>query len=265
MKMLKYFIKNCPGPCAGKCSKSEYQKNIKNVKLFFEGKKQRIIASLKKEMKQASKTQSYEKAARIRDQIRALEHIEGTAAITHKEKRGVALSELGKVLGLKIDIGFRVEAYDISNLFGKEATGSMVVFSGGIPQKEEYRKFKIKTVDSINDYAMFSEVFRRRFSGTHKDWADPDLIILDGGQGQLRIVREVLRRLGVKIPILAIAKSPSRKKIDLYFEKDGKFHYIPTSKVGTELINLLTQIREEAHRFAISYHKILRRKNLIGK
>lgn len=273
---LQYFIKNCPGPCIGRISRRDYKKNIKNIILFFSGRKKRLVRSLHQEMKKRARACEFEQAAKLRDQIRALAHIEGTAAITQKERRDTALAELSKILGIKFSLDSRIEAYDISNIMGKEATASMAVFVGGIPDRGLYRKFKIKTIKEINDYTMFSEVFQRRFSGTHKDWPSPDLIIIDGGQGQLNTVNRVISGLGIRVPVLAIAKGVERKKVDLYFKPDSgqvrlsgggarMIVYIPTKKLSPELLNLLTQIRDEAHRFAISYHRLLRRKKFVAK
>lgn len=148
----------------------------------------------------------------------------------------------------------RIETYDISNIQGKLATGSMVVFINGQTQKDQYRKFRIKTQDTPNDYAMLQEVLHRRFAGNkHKNWSKPDLIIIDGGRGQLSSAKQMLDKLKLNIPIAALAKKQEKL-------------YIPSQKEPARLpfdspaLYLLQNMRDEAHRFAISYHKLLRSK-----
>ena len=145
----------------------------------------------------------------------------------------------------------RVEGYDISNLQGTLATGSMVVFEGGLPNKNEYRKFKIKTVEGQNDVASLAEVLKRRMK--HQEWALPDLILLDGGKGQLKAAK------GFDLPTIALAKIG---------DKDGKLfskfskNYAQLSKLPKEIAHLLIKVRDESHRFAIGYNKKCREINI---
>lgn len=150
----------------------------------------------------------------------------------------------------------RIEAYDISNISGADAVGAMVVFENRKLERSSYRKFKIKTVLGIDDVAMMKEVLERRFGN---DWTKPDYIFLDGGKGHLAMAKKLLNSLGLKIPIIAVAKGPTRKKLDLYFAnccRNAINHRLYDDE------NLIGQIMDEAHRFAISYHRKLRGKRM---
>lgn len=232
---FEYEVGLCPGVCIGAISKKDYAKIIKNLSLFFEGKKDKVIAMFNKEMRAASKREEYEKAERIKRKIFALQHIQDTALIHDDDI--LSLSETAPH-------GTRIEGYDISNISGTAAVGSMVVFVNGVPDKNEYRKFKIQTVTGPNDIAMLREVLTRRF---HNKWTLPDLILIDGGKGQVNVANEVLHELGISIPVVGLAKGAERKRNDL----------IGTLPSGFAMETLI-QVRDEAHRFAISYHKRVR-------
>ncbi len=234
-----YEIGLCPGTCVGAISRADYIKNINHLKLFLEGKKVRVIKTLEKEMTTAGRKLEFERAEKLRRQIFALKHIEDTAFISDSE------IVMPKTEGLPIR-PFRIEGYDISNISGMSAVGSMVVFENGKSNKDEYRKFKIRTVVGPNDVAMLAEVLGRRFR--HANWPLPDLILIDGGLPQTNAAYRAMRAAGLKIPLVGLAKGPERKRNDI---------------VGAVPKNVslktLIQVRDEAHRFAISYHKALRR------
>jgi excinuclease ABC subunit C len=236
-----YQIGLCPGTCTEDFSRTEYLKNIKNLELFFEGKKKKIVQSLKKEMAAASRTTEYEKAEKAKRQLFALQHIQDVALIGEEKIRDAGRRPQTE----------RIEGYDISNISGTSAVGSMVVFLGGEPERNEYRKFRIRTVFGPDDTGMMKEVLTRRFRNA---WPKPDLILIDGGAGQVNAAREVLRKFELKIPIVGLAKGPERKRNDLI----GK---IPEF---TDLKTLI-RTRDEAHRFAIGYHKKIRERGFIGK
>jgi excinuclease ABC subunit C len=225
----------CPGPCAKAVSQKDYLKNIKNITLFLEGKKKRIIKILEKEMAENARYKKFERAAEMRDKIFALKHLEDSALIYRKE-----------VLSLK----GRIEAYDISNISGKFAVGSMVVFEDGVNKKEEYRRFKIKNVEGINDVAMLQEILERRLK--HTEWKWPDLILLDGGKGQFNAIKKILKKNNSEVFLASVAKGPDRKGSELF--KNSKKIIIPA--------NLAKMITNEAHRFAIGYHRKLREKEI---
>ncbi len=230
----------CPGICVKKITPKEYKKTIKNISLMFSGKTSKIIKNLKKEMKDSALHLEFEKAEKIKKQIFALEHIRDTGLINNSD-----FAEENNIKNSKK----RIEGYDISNISGDWAVGSMVVFSGGEPHKSEYKRFKIKTINQINDLAMLREVLLRRFS--HKDWQLPDLIVVDGGENQVNIAKEVLSDFNLRIPVIGIAKGPKRKRNDFY----GDIAVVMS--IGKDL---LVSVRDEAHRFAVKYHRILRSK-----
>ena len=240
---FEYEIKLCPGTCIGVVDETQYKNMIKKLVLFFRGKKDLIVYELETEMKTASKNMEYERANIIKKQIFALTHIRDTALISD-DRIGVAKS------GDNIE---RLECYDISNISGASSVGSMVVFSNESgewsPKKNEYKKFRIRTISLPNDVGMMKEVITRRFS--HTEWKFPDIILVDGGLGQVNGVKEVLKRMNIKIPVLGIAKGSERKRNDIL----GK---IPTWITLSALI----AARDEAHRFAIAYHKKIRKQNM---
>lgn len=171
-----------------------------------------------------------------------------------KNELAKASAELARTLNIFNKPLKRIETYDISNIQGKLATGSMVVFLNGQPEKNQYRKFRIKTTNTPDDYAMLQEVLRRRFAGgKHKNWNKPDLIIIDGGRGQLSAANKVLTELKLNIPIASLAK----KQEELYIPNQKKPLCLP---FDSSALYLLQNMRDEAHRFAISYHKLLRSK-----
>jgi len=225
------------------------------VKLFFAGKVKNLIKEFEKDMKNASMNKQFEKAALFRDRIRALEHIREIAIFRKEESEqlrfDVALSQLKKMLQLK-NIPCFIEAYDISNIFGKEAVGSLVAFRNGLPDKNNYKRFKIKTVKGIDDYQMIQEVLKRRFQKKDKL---PDLILIDGGKGQLNAALKVLEDLPGKIDVISIAK----RNEEIFVKVKNNFQKIVLEKDSPELL-LIERIRDEAHRFAIIYHRLLRAK-----
>lgn len=244
---FEYHMGMCPGVCFGKLSQAEYAETIKQLKLFLRGKKKEAIRSLQTEMKIKSKNMEFEKAARLRDQIFALQHIQDVALI-----RDEALD------GLK-PLPARIEAYDISNISGQFSVGSMVVFTDGLIDKSQYRKFKIKTVNppagGADDIASLKEVISRRLN--HPEWKMPEIILVDGGQGQVNGIKEILSEHKIDIPVIGIAKGPKRDRNDIITSD-------PSTGSGQVDIDkkLLIRLRDEAHRFAISYYRTLHRKSL---
>jgi excinuclease ABC subunit C len=243
---FNYEIGLCPGTCVGLITHEDYMKNIERLKLFFEGKKKSIVKALEKDMKAASKKQEFERAEALRRQMFALQHIRDTALISDNDTL-VAVGGVAAVGGSPaLRPGYRIEGYDISNISGTSAVGSMVVFEDGEPNKNEYRKFKIRSIFQPNDVGMLTEVLERRFA--RSDWPMPDLVLIDGGLAQVNAARRVLLRALIKTPIIGIAKGPKRDRNDI-------IGLIPKGVQKTTLI----KVRDEAHRFAISYHKVLRR------
>ncbi len=237
---------------------ANYKKNIKKLILILHGKKKAVLNLLKQEMKQLAKENKFEEAGKIRDKIYALQQVISHASVINQQNlaaAGAALT-LNKILGIKKDI-HKIECYDVSNIQGKQATGSMVVFVGGKPDKSQYRKFKIKIENTPNDIAMLKEVLERRF--LHKEWKYPDAILIDGGKAQLNVAIKVKNeKLETKrIKVISIAK----RNNELYIE--GRDKPILLKTLPREIFNLILQLDDEAHRFAITYHKTLRKKNLL--
>jgi len=258
-----YHIGRCPGVCIGAVTHKEYMKNIRNVVLMLEGKKAQVIKNVKLKMQNEAKRENFEEAEKLRRKLFALEHIRDVAVLgTDYRLQSIDYSpHVINVLG-------RIEGYDISNISGTSAVGSMVVFQDGETRKNEYRRFRVKTVKGINDVAMMREVLHRRFS--HDDWARPDLIVIDGGWGQVNAAQEVvadIRRTVLRsgrrtvlrdIPIVGIAKGFKRKQDRPIFEKDN----LELTRIVENYNDLLLRVRDEAHRFAVAYHRKRMRKRL---
>lgn len=245
----------CPAPCIGKITSQEYKELVEQIKLFFGSRYEKLLYELTNKMRQASKEHNFEDAARIRDQINAL------SVFTQGRINSVGLNELEdlkNLLKLKT-IPQRIEGFDISNISGKEACGSMVSFYKGLPDKDNYRRFKIKLTGKIDDYAMLREVVFRRYQRLkNENLALPDLILIDGGKGHLLTAYEVIRELGLVIPMMSIAKEHEHIYV---LGRDNPIKL----KNDTSALNLIRRVRDEAHRFAVSYHHVLRRKKIIGK
>jgi len=252
---MYYRLGLSPAPCIGRINKKQYAKTIKNISLILEGKTDTLIKKLSREMNLRAKQQEFEEAARIRDQINALTAIGPSNVTAGSQSELEALKNLLRLT----KIPERIEAFDISNIYGKEATGSMASFYRGIPDKDNYRRFRIKTVEAIDDYKMLSEVLKRRYSRLIEEkLALPDLILIDGGKSHLLTAQKALKELDIGIPLVSIAKEQE----NIYTK--GKARPVKLSS-DTPALNLIRRVRDEAHRFALSYHRILRRKKIIGK
>jgi excinuclease ABC subunit C len=232
-----YQIGLCPGPCAGKISRADYQKNIHRLILILEGKRDLVRKRLEKKMKALAKEEKFEQAITLRYTVFALKNL-----------KDIFLSQKGAVSFKTVQgIPDRLEAYDISNLAGDFAVGSMVVFSYGKKDLAEYRRFKIRKKQTPDDPAMLREVLERRF---HHSWPKPNLIFMDGGLIQLRAAQQVIKKDKLRIPVVSAAKGPSRKGFRIFKSQKN----IPINK------ELLIEASAEAHRFAIAYHRQLRNK-----
>jgi len=255
-KPCLYFRLNlCPAPCAGKITAPDYQEIINHIKMFLSSKYEDLLNKLSLKMQALAEEKKFEEAAKIRDQIMALSVMN---QITKPEINLIALEDLKRILKLE-KLPQRIEAFDISNISGKLATGSMVSFYKGKPDKNNYRRFRIKTVEGINDYKMLEEIIYRRYQRLiSENLPLPDLVLIDGGRAHLRVAKRVIEKLGIKIPLVSIAKD----KENIYLEK----RRIPIKlNIDTAGLNLIRQIRDEAHRFALKYHHLLRRKEIIDK
>lgn len=256
-------IGKCPGVCSGAISKTDYRKTIRQLMLFFSGKKEQLLRQLAREMKTAAKDGRFEEAAKLRDRVFALEHIKDISLITREEEDLRAKWRSDNAVRPFIDIDGRIEAYDIAHISGTSNVASMVVFENGKPNKQEYRRFRIKGFEGANDVAAMEEVMRRRLMRnmrTPNAWPLPELMIIDGGEGQVQRVQEVLDEMGVKVPIVGIAKGFDRKQDRLVFDASNK----ELARVVSSFKEVLQLARDEAHRFAGDYHRLLRSKRSLG-
>ncbi len=248
----------CPGPNPDLV---EYKKNIKKFVLILKGKKNNVLNSLKKEMKKMSSEKEFEKAAKIRDTISNLQQIMSHTRVIEAEKIKIdSWNKTAKILKVIVGINkniSRIEAYDVSNIQGTQATGVMIVFINGKPDKNLYRKFKIKIDGKPNDIAMLKETLERRFA--HPEWELPELILIDGGIAQLNIGIKVKQQKPEtkEIKVISIAK----KYKELFIE--NRKNPILLKTFPQEIFNLIINLDDEAHRFAITYHKKLRKKYLL--
>lgn len=263
-----YQINRCLGPCAGKVSHKEYMDFvIKPLILFFEGKKQSVIRQWKKEKLVFEKQGKVEEAIKRDYYIKHMEKVlENTKVLSVAEKYASDTVELAKVMGLP-KVPDRIEGYDISNIFGSSAVGSMVVFRDGEPDKSQYRKFKIRLEKEVTnrkkgDVWMLEEMLERRFNN---DWPLPDLIIIDGGKAQLNVAVKILKRHKLQISLVGITKGEglrSAKAPDkLYFPGESQPLKLPLASAA---LHLIKRVRDEAHRFAITYHRKIRSKQFLA-
>ncbi|MFB6225818.1 MAG: GIY-YIG nuclease family protein [Candidatus Paceibacteria bacterium] len=252
---LYYQMGECLGVCTGEISPEKYkEKVIEPLKQFLSGGKEELIEELKQKMEQESKQKNFEEAARVRDQIKALNRIHDVALLNK--------SFIEDSMSInRLDIN-RVEGYDISNLGKTDKVGSLAVFEDGEARKDQYRKFKIKSVEGQSDLDCLREVIERRakYIGEETDFSesDPDLILVDGGKAQVNVVREALKEKNLEIPVCGIAKGPDRDKNRLIVEglEPKLIKWVENHK------QTLIELRDEAHRFALKYQKKLREEKL---
>ena len=259
-----YHLGQCPGACVGEISREDYKKIIARFSKFMDGKASLLVDELIIEMNMASKNQNYEEAARIKKTLGGIGYLTQTNRVQAylenpnflEDQRIKALEELRRSLNLS-KIPERIEGYDISNIQGKEAVASMVVMTSGEIDKSQYRKFKMRVDGKPNDYAMHQETICRRMR--HKEWQTPDILLIDGGKGQVSAVFEQIQKTGSEefknIPIFGIAK-----RMEWLYTPDGKEIRLPKSNKG---LQLLQRLRDESHRFAINFYRNLHGKILL--
>ncbi|MCE9586060.1 GIY-YIG nuclease family protein [Candidatus Uhrbacteria bacterium] len=251
-----HHLKLCPGVCVDAVDKKVYQKTIRDLTRFFEGKKEDILKDYQKQMVKLSKERKYEEAGEIRNKVYFLEHIQDVAVLKRDDE---LVDKIRPGEGMVVNLFGRIEGYDISNISGTSQVASMVVFESGAPAKAEYRKFKIKTVEGPNDVASLRETLMRRFK--HDEWRMPDLILIDGGLPQVHAAEEVMHHLNIQIPVVGIAKGAQRKRNDIICSQVS----IELCELCRKYVDLLAQVRDEAHRFAITFHRSVRSKAFLGK
>lgn len=259
-------------------SSKEYKENLKRLIRYMEGGRKAIVSELEKEMKQAAKLHDFENAARLRNNISDLKALQQKIMFGDKEfldiSKDKALSDLVELLSLP-KVPARIEGYDISHMGGTNVVASMVVFTNGVSDRANYRKFKTR-IEHNNDFYNMNETIMRRLSEKNlKAWGAPDLILIDGGKGQLDAALKARDERGATIPFIGLAKREeqividhARSNVQLNKQKLEQLEGYITSTEGFTLINLphsshiiklLQRIRDESHRFAVSYHTVLKR------
>lgn len=252
---LYYHIGLCGAPCIQKQTRQDYLKTIRRIQLILDGKKDILLRKLTQEMEESSRRRDFERAAGLRDQLRAIGALySGTKDVNFFKEA----EQLKRAFNLP-DLPKRIETFDISHTMGRQSVGSMVSFFNGRPDKNHYRRFRIKTVDGIDDVRMIAEVVRRRYSRLKAEQRLlPDLILIDGGKGQLSAACRELKSLDLDIPVVSLAK----REEEVFLPGKRNPVVLPKNSLG---LKLLQRCRDEAHRFAVSYHRILRGKKAIER
>ncbi|MBR3256314.1 GIY-YIG nuclease family protein [Candidatus Saccharibacteria bacterium] len=253
-----------PGIEISKSTAKDYKRNLKKMIRYLEGDRKKLLLELEKTMRKEAAKGNYEAAAEARDQLIGLKELQKKIVFSDKEFLDIssdqALRQLQKIANLKTPPR-RIEGYDISHQSGKNTVGSMVVFINGASARNEYRKFKIRT-SSSNDLKSMHEMLERRLK--HKEWGFPDLIILDGGKTQVNTILPLVKEHNIAV----IGRNKSGNH-----SKSAKVTLVIPSTEGLEQLELpagghaarlIARVDEEAHRFAITYHSLLKRKNMLN-
>lgn len=273
---LQYHLGLCPGVEEQKISSRDYKATLHKLIMYLKGQRQQLTKQLETEMRRASTQQQYERAAQLRNQIRDLKELQKQILFSDREfmdiSKDQALVGLMRLLGLS-EVPRRIEGYDISHMQGTDTVASMVVATNGMADKSEYRKFKLR-IPGNNDFVHMHEVLTRRFSGEHADWPQPDLLLIDGGKGQLAAAIEALEAKKITVPVIGLAKRleeivvhKTRSHITLhageargaYITESDDFDVVLLPQ-EEHIVKLLQRIRDESHRFAVSYHTVLKRR-----
>lgn len=247
---LNYHIGNCLGfcclknPAVSKPQIDEYLKGTQNIRNILNGKKKVVIKKMINQLRLDDKSELFSQIIKLQ------KFFTNTTVIYSRHEVNRTLLNMRKYLAL-IHPPVRIEGYDISNISGVFATGSMVVFINGQADKNEYRKFKIKTITSSDDTGMLKEIIGRRFK--HQEWQFPDLILVDGGKGQVNAVSSILKSLSIDVPVIGIIKNEKHFGERLLLGSKNKI--IPLDDLPVGVKDLLLQVDSEAHRFAIQYYR----------
>lgn len=275
---LQAHLGLCPNPEEGKIDSSTYKRsNIHHLVMYLSGQQDKLMQQLERDMTKAAKKQDFEGAARARNQLNDLRALGKQMIFGDKEAFDLSLDQalVGLTERLRLPSApRRIEAYDISHMQGSDNVASMVVFNDGVPNRDEYRRFKMR-LEGNNDFAHMREVIRRRFSGKNlTDWPKPDLLLIDGGKGQLSSALAVLDEFGINIPAIGLAK----REEEIIRRRDAstpidRGHYEDEAWISanvdfeiillpkdSHILHLLQRVRDEAHRFAVTYHLLLRGK-----
>lgn len=279
---LHYHLGLDPGLEEGRTSLEDYRANLRRLMGFISGKRVSISRELEKDMSQAAKNQDFELAARLRDQLTSLRRLNQQIIFSDKEfldlSKDQGMSELVELLSLQ-KYPKRIEGYDISHMQGTDVVASMVVFTNGVSNKNQYRKFKTKE-DINNDFKNMNETIYRRFSEAHlSKWGKPDLVLIDGGKGQLDAAIKARNLRGEnEVAFIGLAKREEQIVIDIKqsnvvvnyrLVQQLKGHAIQSDNFilitlpkSSNITKLLQRVRDESHRFAVSYHSTLKTKRV---
>ena len=279
---LHYYLGLDPGLEDGRTSLEDYRANLRRLMAYIGGNRVAIIRELERDMKKAANHQDYEKAAKIRDQLESLRRLSQQIVFSDKEfldlSKDHGLNELVELLMLN-NYPKRIEGYDISHMQGTDVVASMVVFTNGVSNKTQYRKFKTKQ-NINNDFFNMNETIGRRFSPNRlKGWGIPDLVLIDGGKGQLDAAINARDDSSMsKVPFIGLAKREEQIVIDInrsnvilnhgclqrlggHAVQSNDFILVTLPK-STNIVKLLQRVRDESHRFAVSYHSTLKNKRV---
>jgi excinuclease ABC subunit C len=267
----------CPGPETGELDEKSYKSSLKKLVRVLEGQRKTLVKELEVDMRKASRVSEFELAAKIRDQVSSLRELDKRVLFSDKEfmdlSKDHALIELTELLGLS-KVPRRIEGYDISHMSGTDVVASMVVFTNGVADKSNYRKFKSR-IPGNDDFEHMREVMTRRFSDKNvKAWGKPEMLLIDGGKGQLEAALSVLREKNLQIPAVGLAKKheeivvrndwPATKlsneailKLRSFSRTSEDFTMVDIPN-NSNIVKLLQRIRDESHRFAVSYHSVLK-------
>lgn len=258
-------IQQCTAPCNLRISREEYRKDIQRLQMFLEGKKQDLLKKMRAEMAQAAKALEFERAAVLRDEIRMLETLDQRGDLeTHAQPEVFYIDPKKGLAGLKKVLKLphaprTIEGVDIAHLGGGETVASLVQFLDGLPFKPGYRRYKIRDVQGIDDFRSIHEVVSRRFRRLHDDAESfPDLLLIDGGKGQLNAALAAFAAQEIRPPAMI---SLAKREEEIFLP--GVDQPLRLSKHSYAL-RLLQYVRDEAHRFAQHYHHLLRRKSTLG-
>ncbi len=272
---LQYHLGLCPGVEEHKISSADYKITLRKLMMYLKGERNLLVRQLENEMKIAAAHKEFEQAAKLRNQIYNLRELQKQIVFSDREfmdiSKDQALAGLQQLLTLP-GAPRRIEGYDISHMSGTNNVASLVVATNGVADKAEYRKFKMQ-IPGNNDFAHMNETMLRRFSGKHLDWPKPDLLLIDGGKGQLGAALEGLRERGVSIPAIGLAKRLEEIVIHKEFSgvtlnpeaypeasiSESDDFYVVLLPRDAHIVKLLQRIRDESHRFAVSYHTVLKR------
>jgi excinuclease ABC subunit C len=259
-------VAQCTAPCNLRISREEYRKNIHRLQQFLEGNKQSLLRELREEMAAAAKELRFEEAAHMRDEIHLLETLRERGDLaTHAQPEVFPVDPKKGLLGLKKVLHMSappraIEGVDIAHTAGADTVASVVQFIDGLPFKPGYKRLKIRTVEGIDDVACIHEAVLRRFQRLSESEIVPDILLIDGGKGQLHSAMSAIESLGIDVPLKVISLA---KREELIFIA-GVDEPLRLSRHSYAL-RLLQYVRDEAHRFAQHYHHILRKHSTLGE